>query len=61
MPGEAHPNCNCALIVLLCIKAGTATTDGFIGGHYDKLYGEFKKYKNSIYFAPGIKNRYSPS
>lgn len=40
MPGEVHPNCNCALIVLLCIKAGTATIDGLSGAdYYIKYYG----------------------
>ncbi|MCD8181008.1 MAG: phage head morphogenesis protein, partial [Firmicutes bacterium] len=35
-----HPNCNCALIVLLCIKAGTATIDGLSGtDYYIKYYG----------------------
>ncbi len=34
MPGEVHPNCNCTLIVLLCIKAGTATIDGLNGADY---------------------------
>lgn len=40
MPGEVHPNCNCALIVLLCIEAGTATIDGLNGAdYYIKHYG----------------------
>lgn len=40
MPGEVHPNCNCVLIVLLCIEAGTATIDGLSGtDYYIKHYG----------------------
>lgn len=40
MPGEVHPNCNCTLIVLLCIKAGTATIAGLSGAdYYIKYYG----------------------
>lgn len=34
MPGEVHPNCNCTLIVLLCIEVGTATIDGLNGADY---------------------------
>lgn len=40
MPGDVHPNCNCELIVLLCIVAGTATIDGLSGADfYIKRYG----------------------
>ncbi len=40
MPGEVHPNCNCTLIVLLCIEAGTATINGLSGAdYYIKHYG----------------------
>ena len=59
MPGEVHPNCNCTLIVLLCIKAGTATIDGLIGGNYDELYGKFKKCKNLVFIISRIKRRSS--
>lgn len=43
-PGDIHDHCNCFLIVLLCITAGTATIDGLNGAdYYIKHYGGLPK------------------